>query len=370
MLTSPPAFSSAPLPLALSAQGAAFAPPPTLTQLVTKPLSSPSESMATSWPVSTPVTASYASFSAMAPASFNNVPLPHTNEAGVSKLAETQATIATKEDLEAEKKKQARTPGLKAFDTLLYPLLTNFGVFAVSVLFTYLSTYGKPGSFFMKRGEQTRSAFKAMGFDKGSAQSAAMLTWSFLDGCIAAPMVKLFEDRRGQISKFFDKAMGTTPKDSSVYDNEPKQSWKTVLGGRFVASMSIVPVWNLMEQKWGGQHKLNERLFDMPGVKLAKKMETSLPAFTKAISKVIPADKLPKMMGVVLFESVYTAVTTAALYFASRAFARHEEKKQLQAAVSSPKVPTPAAALPALNPNYRFYYPAPASVNAFQAKPA
>lgn len=289
---------------------------------------------------SQPVAASLLS-SAMTATSFNTpTPSPVAGNVLLNNPELTQTAQANAEALQTESEKSKRTPGLKAFDTLLYPLLTNFGVFALSVLFTYLSTYGKPGSFFMNRGNWTRGRFQAIGFDQSSARSAAMLTWSFMDGCLAAPMVKLFEDRRGQISKFFDKVMGTTPKDPSVYDKEPKQSWKTVLGGRFVASMSIVPVWNLMEQKWGGKHKLNERLFDIPGEKLAKKMLTSWPVVTKMISKVIPADKLPKMMGVVLFESVYTAVTTAALYFASRAFASHGKDKQEQ---STPKVEAPPA---------------------------
>ena len=88
-------------------------------------------------------------------------------EIGTTKDVPAKDTAATSFSAMSEKvlSDKRRTPGLKLFDFLLYPVFTNIGVFGISVAATYLTTrggdrdaagnliYGKTGEFFQKRGD-------------------------------------------------------------------------------------------------------------------------------------------------------------------------------------------------------------------------
>jgi hypothetical protein len=205
------------------------------------------------------------------------------------------------------------------FDTLLYPVLTNTAVFALSVLATYETNKSFGNSFWKQRGDAARQGLTNLFGEKSkeAVKYGVMIFFSFADGCLLAPVVKLFEDRRNQISRKLDNWLGTTPANPAVYDQEPKQSWMSVLSGRAAAAATVVPTAVLLSQKWGGETSFNDRMFNQPGKHLGQWIEKSLPALRKAI----PVRDLPTLMEVSVFEAFYTTVCTAGLYFASRLLA-------------------------------------------------
>ncbi len=232
--------------------------------------------------------------------------------------------------LASQSTSQPRTPGLWAFDTLLYPVLTNAGVFAISVYATYQSTFGKKGNWLQQRGEVCRQFLHTkLRLPKGTAASAVMMAWSFLDGCVMAPAIKLLEDRRGPLSRKLDAAMGTTPADDSVYAQEPKQSWGSVLAGRATASVAVLPTWMLLEQKLGGSpHSINEHLFKLPAQKLVANLQRKAPQLHARLAGRFNAVGLAHTA---LFEAFYTCLCTGMLYGSSRAYAAWAGDKQAQA---------------------------------------
>lgn len=156
-----------------------------------------------------------------------------------------------------------RTSGLWLVDAGIYPLVTNFGVFALSVIFTFLTdrggdmarivgkngtpelrpVYGKVGQWFAARGTWLDKQFRTrFNMDEKSAQMSRIVFFSFADGSLLAPLVKLLEDRREKIALWIDEKLGTKPEDLSVYEAEPKQSWGSVLLGRFATAAVVVPV--------------------------------------------------------------------------------------------------------------------------------
>jgi hypothetical protein len=240
---------------------------------------------------------------------------------------------------EAEEKapavKQPRTLGLRLFDIGLYPILTNFGVFVISVVATYLTSHGadhgKIGAWFQRRGDWMMKKFKKMGMSHNQADMSKMVFFSFADGTVLAPMVKLFEDRREKIAKRIDEYLGTVPKDLSVYDAEPKQSWASVIGGRLATAAIVVPTAVALD-KTG----LNTTLFKHPGEKIGKWV-ASKPRLAKHFGGL----HIPALFGIGIFEAFYTSVCTTGLYFSSRLFARWgEEKKHASEAQAAAPVTT------------------------------
>lgn len=226
------------------------------------------------------------------------------------------------QELSAEERKQRRTTGLKLFDIFLYPFLTNFVVFGMSVGATYLTSKGHEqggafGRFMHKRGAWLEEKFRGMGMPQKSAEMSKIVFFSFADGTLIAPLVKVFEDRREKIGKWIDDKLGTTPSDLSVYQAEPKQTWGTVLGGR-VATVVPVVLTALALDRTG----LNDKLFRNPGIKLGEWIQ-SKPNIAKKFGKI----DIPEVAKVSLFEAFYTSVCTTGLYFASRAFARRHDEK-------------------------------------------
>ncbi len=189
-----------------------------------------------------------------------------------------------------KQEKKHRTTGMRIFDTLLYPILTNTGVFGLSVIFTYLTehggekvttseikntaekavelikdgekrifhpnemiaktekhTFGKFGKFMAKRGKWMDDTLMDFGMSQNAAKMSRFVFFSFADGTLFAPLVKKFEDHRNGISRKIDGMLGTTPNDTSVYQDEPKQSWKSVVLGRFFTALIVVPTAVLLE---------------------------------------------------------------------------------------------------------------------------
>jgi len=249
--------------------------------------------------------------------------------------------------ISAEEPKKKRSFGLKLFDFLLYPLLTNIGVFVISVGATYLTTrggdknpdgtlvYGKMGEFFQKRGEWLMGKFEGMGMSRDQAAMGKMVFFSFLDGSLMAPFVKLLEDRREKIGRSLDKTFGTVPDDESVYAAEPKQTWLTVLGGRFATAAIVVPTAVALD-KTG----LNDKMFINPGLKLGEWLEKQ--PYKEKVFGNLDVKELAKVS---LFEFFYTSVCTAGLYFSSRMLAGLGKKKD-EAHKTDTATATPASSTP------------------------
>ncbi|MDX1974071.1 MAG: hypothetical protein SFT92_00170 [Rickettsiales bacterium] len=238
-------------------------------------------------------------------------------------------------------KKSHRTLGLKIFDIGLYPILTNFVVFGVSVAATYLTmhgdkTGGKIGKWFYERGNVFKREAMNLGMGEKQADAAKMITFSFLDGSVMAPFIKLLEDRREKIARWLDNRLGTTPADDSAYEAEPKQSWGSVLGGRVAALAVVLPtaimlgkigtkdgkwLWNTTKEN-PGFNSLNDHLFSNPGRELGEYINTQ-PQLAKHFGKV----NIPVLSSVAIFEAFYTSVCTTALYVSSRFFASFNIKK-------------------------------------------
>lgn len=311
----------------------------------------------------------------------NNNPAPEIKDSDQQDASPADAKGAHKG------KRPKRSTGLRVFDVMLYPLITNVGVFVISVAATYLTNkgnvtnfgrqlvsekdllldaakqtseeltksgsqqvvqktasllpgeklvYGKTGEFFHKRGAWLVEKFKGMGMEEKTANMSKMVFFSFADGSLLAPVVKLLEDRRERIGKWIDKKLGSEPDDPSVYKSEPKQSWLSVLGGRAATAAIVVNTAVALEAKVmrntrpelikGDKMSLNDKLFHVPGIDLGNWINKN-PGVKKVFGKHDAAD----IAKVSIFEAVYTSICTAGLYFSSRLFARkitaHKEKK-------------------------------------------
>lgn len=269
----------------------------------------------------------------------------------VSSTSKNQPISQTAGDAFAAEKKKPRTLGLKLFDLALYPFLTNFVVFGMSVGTTYLSSHallndptghkkdrkyllGKLGGFFYERGEKVRGFFQnTLGRSESTAKNANMVFWSYVDGTLISPLVKLLEDRREVISRWVDDKLGTAPDDLSVYDAEPKQSWASVIGGRLATASLVVPTAILLNnipisapKMKNGEMKpdnLNDFLFHNPGAKAGRWVAENKPGIVSRF----PNLKIPELFSTGFFEFVYTGICTAGLYISSRLFARWGENK-------------------------------------------
>lgn len=263
---------------------------------------------------------------------------------GVAKSASSQSNSAPAQSGAAPAEKPKRTAGLWAYDTLLYPLLNNFVVFGVSVAATYLTAkggernaagalkYGKIGEWFQKRGDWMVRQFKKTGMNDASADMAKMVFFSFADGSVMAPVIKVLEDNRENFAKGLDGLMGTKPDDESVYQAEPKQTWLSVLGGRAVTAGIVVPTAVLLD-KTG----FNAKMFNNPGIRLGEWVQKR-PNLAKHFGSL----DIRELGRVSIFEAFYTSVCTAGLYVNSRLLAPKPKEPK---ALPVPPAPSTSTAL-------------------------
>jgi len=251
----------------------------------------------------------------------NNVLLAEKAPVPLSDVPIKTAAEAAKDPSDASPKDPPRRSfGLRAFDVLVYPIITNTGVFGLSVLATYLTSrggqrnaagelvYGKLGEFFQKRGDWMIEKFKGMGMTHDQADMSKMVFFSFADGSLLAPVVKMLEDRRGDIGHAIDKQFGTRPEDEGAYKTEPKQTWGSVFGGRLLTVLVVVPTAVALDKAG-----LNKVLFSDPGLKVGK-MIAEKPELAKHFGGL----DIPELSKISFFEMFYTSVCTAGLYVISR----------------------------------------------------
>lgn len=269
--------------------------------------------------------------------------------------------------------KQRRTTGQKTFDFLLYPLLANVGVFALSMVVTYHSSFNQnKANAFVQRSSWFKnqlSRIPGLGQSPQMVRNLNMVVWSFVDGSIMAPVVAAFESKRQKISRWIDEKMGTVPEDKSVYDSEIKRSFWDIVKARattfgmvlatyFTLNAKIFP--NSTKQgilsetlpnsgvfQREGVKSINGFIFDVPGKKIggwlagkekirnwaqgiSNKQLSSMAATTgTAARQATETDARYQIEGIVntgLFEAVYTSLCTAGLFILGKHFAgkRHD----------------------------------------------
>jgi hypothetical protein len=242
-------------------------------------------------------------------------------------------------------KKQDSSFGLEWADNLIYRGVNNFGVYVVSIAATFLTTHGDDVGRYIKanspepigftvggfcewmqrRGKNFDNALENIGMsDKKTQEMTRTVFFSFVDGCIMAPFVKILEDNRGNIARTIDNIAGTTPEDETIYDAGVKQSWGSVLGGRAMTALIVVPVAMALEQKWGGNESLNEKLFYNNGKALGNLFQEKMPNLASNFNP----KHIETAFRVSLFEGFYTAVCTEGLRHSSRFLASHFGDKQ------------------------------------------
>lgn len=214
-------------------------------------------------------------------------------------------------------KRHHRTLGLRLFDGSVYWLLVNTTVMGLSIVASYLTRNGPETGFFRKRGKDLVSGFEKIGMSEKNAKMSSLVFWSFFDGTLIAPLVKLLEDRREKIAQWFDKITGHEPKDKSVYAEEPKQSWGSVLGGRIATAAIVITTAIALSRENEQGLSFNDRNFHQRGQKWAK-LVLDRPQLAKYFSKI---KNVPDLFGITVFEAVYTSICTGSLYFLSRIFA-------------------------------------------------
>lgn len=248
-----------------------------------------------------------------------------------------------------DEKQKPRTTGLKIVDAFIYGM-NNIGVFALSVFTTYLTNVkGKPltndTSFLgkiryglYKRGNIASEALQDIGMSEGQAEMSKMVFFSWFDGTLVSPLVKLLEDRREKMAKGIDTVLGTRPEDDAAYAEEPKQSWGSVISGRFATAAVVVPTAVALSKtgkqgaKWifngtegtPGYTSLNDTFFHNPG-RAAGEWIKERPKLAKYFGKL----DIPALGKISAFEGFYTTVCTIGMYFASRFIARKIEHKEL-----------------------------------------
>lgn len=293
-----------------------------------------------------------------------------------AKLSAEQVEQLTRQ-AEGKEAKGKRTPGLKFVDGAVYAGVTHFGVFAISVVFTYLTRHGnaiggKFPNWMQNRSNKVIDMMTNKGMKEQTAKDLTVVGFSFLDGCLLLPFVRLLESQRTRIAYAVDKVMGKVPKktqpdgkvvdDMGIYEREPKQGWASIIAGRVAAASLVVPIamgldkWTPSKNKVhadGTQKNFNDIVMRDFGYKIADKIQdkalgkaiiakadgffekrhAKLPdAQSKTGVKLKPDTpyklKLPEFMEVNVFETVWTAICAAVLFATSRSTAKFLEKRK------------------------------------------
>lgn len=276
------------------------------------------------------------------------IPSSPTIDPAPAASAEPQAVKAAKPadhpTLEASEQaqKKHRTTGNKIFDLVVYPGIA-FGLVMVACTkgLNYVKTgkgqqpfeehvVGPLTSFYKKipiYGNRPEAAIH------DDANNHGKVGVSFLIGTFLMIPIKLLEDRRDQISKWFDKVFSTEPKNMNDYKPEPKQSWKSVLGGRGITFLSVLGLSSIVggsRTEWVENQVSSRFAGGLQGVALGK----------------IPEDRLEKIRHntkFLTFELFYTALCTVMVYALSRLIASKDDKKHEAQASTAASDTTPKA---------------------------
>jgi len=233
-----------------------------------------------------------------------------------------------------------RTWGNKIFDLAVWPTIAFGAVYGLSTW--AVKKISDKASFVSKEIytplaenltriiplKEVEKANPALKISAGGENMAKILI-SFAVGTVLMAPIKLLEDRRGKVSHWIDKKLETVPSDPDHYAREPKQSWRSVLGGRLVTFLSVLGIGTAV----GGER--------------TKKVENAASRFIqgqwkKHINQEVSAEKLAeidKWTKANAFEMFYTSLCAGMVYVLSRAFARKINKHDEQVAAAHHAVP-------------------------------
>ena len=236
---------------------------------------------------------------------------------------EASANAASPKDHHKE-----RTFGNKMFDMAVYPFFAFFAVAAFSIYSLYKTKFGsgKYKDFYEGCVDKANDFFGKSPIikDKSSekihdtAKNATDMLISFASGTLLIAPIKFFEDKRKEVSHFFDrmhkKYWGGEKVNPEKYKPEPKQTWGSILGGRTIAFATALTTSIVL----GEQIKkiCAAGAIRMPWAESAK--GTELDNFTKA----------EKWTWSTLYEGFYTALCALILYGASRVLPEMFNKKE------------------------------------------
>lgn len=241
--------------------------------------------------------------------------------------------------------KSERSFGLVVADTIIYPFVNNMLVTGISIGATFLTQHGAEigqniksnhhnaigntvGGFcewMEDRGKSFENLLDNMGMkNQLSKETTRTVAFSFIDGCAVTPLVEVLERNKKNIAFNIDKIAGTVPIDQSIYDKEPSRDLKAIIGGRAMTAAVVVPVAMMLENKWGSEKSLNERLFYDNGKKLGNLFKDKLPDIAENFKE----EHIQTVARVSLFEIFYTSVCTAGLYASSNYLANKFNEKQ------------------------------------------
>jgi len=213
-------------------------------------------------------------------------------------------------------KKVKRTPGIWAFDFLVYPIFAYITVFAISVFASYQTNHGDPntrvGKFFSSRKAWVKDKlFPNSKVGSDTIGMALAVAFSWIDGTFVSPFVKILEDNKIKIARKLDKVMGTTPKNpDEAYAHEPKQTWLSVLGSRFLTALTVVPIAFALDKKGkDGKQSWNYKLFEGPGKQVGERLEKN-----PRLRKMFPKLNFSGLFQFVFFEAFYSFVCMATAY--------------------------------------------------------
>lgn len=241
--------------------------------------------------------------------------------------------------------KPKRTLGLRIFDATFYGGVVNTAILLASAASTYWTyhgnTVGNPGGAlrwvgeqFFKRRKPIENALEKVGIKGEAAKIGTTVFWSFADGTVFTPLIKIIEDRREKIALYIDTVLGTKADNMRAYDAEPKQGWKSILMGRAETLGIVLPVAIIME-KTGG----NKRVFYDAGDKIMSAITNHMPTLDKKMTQLVSAPHAPQyaaelgarkksLFHVLTFEGFYTSICTVGTYLFSRLFARNHPKPE------------------------------------------
>ncbi len=278
-------------------------------------------------------------------------PEPHAKAAHAAAPIAAQAIIAPKTTpakpddhpaLEASEvaRKKHRSTGNRVFDLVVYPVIA-FGVVLVASMkaLNYMK-YGGGRVGFERWAHKTAdqlgkwTPFKNTAHETlyHAANNTGKVLASFAVGTVLMVPIKLLEDKRTQISAWFDKVLGSEPRKENEIKEEPKQSWKSVLGGRAITFASVLGLSFLI------------------GDKRTKFVENQVAdRFTGALAGAFPEISKERLPGIkestrnLTFELFYTALCATLVYTLSRIIARKDdEKKHLKESPITTTKPTAA----------------------------
>lgn len=263
--------------------------------------------------------------------------------------------------------KKHRTTGNILFDWLVYPSIAFGAVFAFSIYALYTTKFGKGKAKDMYDGLVTglgnllekSSLFKNASredIDKKSA-NYVLISVSFAVGTALMAPIKWLEDKRGEISRFFDRKLHSDREHPEEIMEEPRQSWKSVLGGRALTFISVLGLGTAI-----GPER-TAKVTDAAVNFAERKWKDWWPQASQET-----LERVKRVTFVSTFEAFYTALCAVLVYAISRTLASWFNKQEKAAENAPEKRASTEEAPPSANAEERTSGPANAKMDPYYAE--